>query len=38
MFFVSPINWQRQEIFVSSVEASWGPLCKEKNDKFEEFL
>ncbi len=38
MFFVSPTNWQGQEIFVSSVEALWGPLWKEKNDKFEEFL
>jgi hypothetical protein len=38
MFFVSPTNWQGQEIFVSSVEALWGPSWKEKNDKFEEFL
>jgi hypothetical protein len=37
-FFVSPTNWQGEEIFVSFVEASWGPLWKEKNDKFEEFL
>jgi hypothetical protein len=36
MFFVSPTNWQGQEIFVSFVEALWGPLWKEKNDKFEE--
>jgi hypothetical protein len=38
VFFVSPTNWQGEEIFVPSIEASWGPLWKEKNDKFEEFL
>jgi hypothetical protein len=38
MFFVPPTNWQGEEISISYVEASWGPLWKEKNDKFEEFF
>jgi hypothetical protein len=38
MFFVSPTNWQGEEISISFVEALWGLLWKEKNDKFEEFL
>jgi hypothetical protein len=37
MFFVPPTNWQGEEISISYVEASWGPLWKEKN-KFEEFF
>ncbi len=38
VFFVSPTNWQGEKVFVYFVEASWGPLWKEKNDKFEDFL
>jgi hypothetical protein len=38
MFFVFPTNWQGEKISVSFVEALWGLLWKEKNDKFEEFL
>lgn len=38
VFFVSPTNWQGEDIFVSTVEYSWGPLWKEKNNRFEEFL
>ncbi len=38
VFFVSPTNWQGKEIVVLIVESSWGPLQKEKNDRFEKFL
>jgi hypothetical protein len=38
VLFVSPTNWQGDEIDVSNVESSWGPIWKEKNDRFEEFL
>jgi hypothetical protein len=38
VFFVSPTNWQGEEIYVSTIEDSWGPLWKEKNNKFEEFF
>jgi hypothetical protein len=38
MSYFSPTNWQGDEIDVSNVESSWGPIWKEKNDRFEEFL
>jgi hypothetical protein len=37
VFYVSPTNWQGEEIIISTVESLWGPLWKEKNNRFEEF-
>ncbi len=37
VFFDSPTNWQGAKIVGSTIESLWGPLWKEKNNKFEEF-
>jgi hypothetical protein len=38
VFFVSPTNWQGEEIIISTIESWWGPLWKEKKDRYQELL
>ncbi len=38
VFFISPTIWQGEKIVVSTIESLWGPLQKEKNNRFEELL
>jgi hypothetical protein len=37
VFFVSPKNWQREEVTISSYQDSWSLVWKKKNHEFEEF-